>query len=559
MTDTGSLKPTHPESFAVTFLPQGKRVLCGGGDTLLEIARRHSVRIASACGGRGRCRSCAVRIEGAVPEAGAADLQDFSTAHIAAGWRRACQTRLIGSCTVHVPAKTAAATVKFDHEEGAISVPIRVPVLQAIPGDSLWRHGEHIVGPIAGGRAMGLAVDLGTTSMAASLVDMQSGEVLATAAKENPQSIFGADVITRCMHALHKETTARELQRVAVEAIADLAAGVTGGHPEQVGEVAVVGNSVMEHLLLALPVGNLARAPYRPEVFDAVEVSTASIGLELAPGAELYCGPNIAGFVGSDHVAALLETMANPPPGRWALLDIGTNTEISLFVDGTLTSASCPSGPAFEGGALSCGMPAAPGAVDRVRIEGENLRLETIGGAEPIGICGSGVLSLVAELRRAGVINHKGRIAAHYPRVRERDHRREFVLADQSASGALSVVFTQDDVRAVQLAKAAVRTGLDMLLAEVGLKDQDLDRVILAGAFGKHIDVDESIAIGMLPSVPSDRVVQVGNAAGAGVRRLLACAEARAQANALARQAHYVELASKPTFQRAFMSRIEFP
>ena len=557
MTDTGSLKPTHPESFAVTFLPQGKRVLCGGGDTLLEIARRHSVRIASACGGRGRCRSCAVRIEGAVPEAGAADLQDFSTAHIAAGWRRACQTRLIGSCTVHVPAKTAAATVKFDHEEGAISVPIRVPVLQAIPGDSLWRHGEHIVGPIAGGRAMGLAVDLGTTSMAASLVDMQSGEVLATAAKENPQSIFGADVITRCMHALHKETTARELQRVAVEAIADLAAGVTGGHPEQVGEVAVVGNSVMEHLLLALPVGNLARAPYRPEVFDAVEVSTASIGLELAPGAELYCGPNIAGFVGSDHVAALLETMANPPPGRWALLDIGTNTEISVFVDGTITSASCPSGPAFEGGSLSCGMPAAPGAIERVRIEGENLRLETIGGVEPIGICGSGVLSLVSELYRAGALNRKGRLAATYARVRERDHRREFVLAGESEGGALSVVFTQDDVRAVQLAKAAVRTGLDMLLAEVGLKDEQLDRLIVAGAFGKHIDVDEAIGIGMLPALPSERILQVGNAAGAGVRRLLACAQARAQANALARQAHYVELAARPTFQRAFMSRIE--
>jgi len=559
MTDAGNPPPVHPESFAITFMPQGQRVLCGSDDTLLEVARRHGVRIASACGGRGRCRSCAVRIEGPLPEASSADLQDFSAGHLATGWRRACQMRPIGSCTVHVPAKTAAATVKFDHDAGIASVPIRLPVLQAIAGDGLWRHGEHIVGPIAGGRAMGLAVDLGTTSMAASLVDMQSGEVLATGAKENPQAVFGADVITRCVHALHQESTARELQQVAVEAIADLAAGVTGGHPEWVGEVAVVGNSVMEHLLLALRVGNLARAPYRPEVFDAVEASTASIGLELAPGARLYCGPNVAGFVGSDHVAALLEIMADPPAGCWALLDIGTNTEISLFVDGTLTSASCPSGPAFEGGALSCGMPAAPGAVDRVRIEGENLRLETIGGAEPIGICGSGVLSLVAELRRAGVINHKGRIAAHYPRVRERDHRREFVLADQSASGALSVVFTQDDVRAVQLAKAAVRTGLDMLLAEVGLKDQDLDRVILAGAFGKHIDVDESIAIGMLPSVPSDRVVQVGNAAGAGVRRLLACAEARAQANALARQAHYVELASKPTFQRAFMSRIEFP
>jgi uncharacterized 2Fe-2S/4Fe-4S cluster protein (DUF4445 family) len=195
--------------------------------------------------------------------------------------------------------------------------------------------------------------------------------------------------------------------------------------------------------------------------------------------------------------------------------------------------------------------------VERVRIDGADLQLDVIGGVEPIGICGSGVLSLVSEMRRAGIVNQKGRIAADAPRVRERSHRREFVLAGESDTGALSVVFTQDDVRAVQLAKAAVRTGLDMLLAEVGLKDEDLDRVIIAGAFGKHIDVGEAKAIGMLPALPSEKIVQVGNAAGAGVRRLLACGEARKRAGELARQARYVELASKPTFQRAFMSRIE--
>jgi uncharacterized 2Fe-2S/4Fe-4S cluster protein (DUF4445 family) len=547
------------EEFPITFLPLGKRVLCAASEKVIESARRAGVRIAAACGGRGRCRSCAVRFEGAVPEATAEDCQDFSADEIAAGWRLACLARPIGPCTVHVPAKSAAAVV-LNQVAGSAVVPIQQTILRATAEKGIWQRGEHRVGPIddgrGGGQALGLAVDLGTTNLAASLIDLQSGRVIATAAKENPQAGFGADVISRMVQALHGNGAARQLQHLAVEAIAEMAARLTEGHAEQVAEVAVVGNSVMQHLLLGLPLDSLSRAPYLPQTLDAVEVLAADLGLTLAPGAGLYFGPNIAGFVGSDHVAALLETMIAPPPGNWALIDIGTNTEISLFVDGRLTSASCASGPALEGGALTCGMQAACGAVERIRIEEANLRLDVIGDTEPVGICGSGSLSVLSELRRTSAINARGRLSATHPLVREHNRKLEFVLANETQSGALPVVFTQDDVRAVQLAKGAIRTGLDLLLAEAGVEAEQLDRLIVAGAFGKYIDIGEALSVGLLPSVPRERIVQVGNAAASGVQRMLVCADMRLRAERIARQAHYIELASQPDFQKTFMRRI---
>lgn len=545
---------TH--GFTVTFLPTGHVGQTNGNEVLLEVARRSGVRISSACGGRGACRSCAVRIEGTVPPAGAKDLETFSPEDLAAGWRRACQTRPIGDCTIHVPAKTAATLVSVGQDAGAEIIPIETPILR--PGNhGMWLRGDCVVGPVAGDRALGLALDLGTTNMAAALIDMSSGRVLATGAKENPQAVFGADVISRCMHALRGETGAKELQAAAVSGIAELASDLTGGHPEQIAELAAVGNSVMQHLLLGYSVANLARAPHEPLVLDAVDVRACELGLSLAPGAWVNFGPNIAGFVGSDHVAALLEVMNAPPPGSWALVDIGTNTEISLFYDGQLSSVSCASGPAFEGGMLSCGMGAAPGAVQRAHIDGPNLTLQTIDGADVVGICGSGVLSLVAALRRAGAADKNGRLLAGFPRIRERAHQLEYVLADEEQTGALPVVFTQDDVRAVQLAKGAIRAGLDMLLIELGLTEAQLDRIIIAGAFGKYIDVEDALTVGLLPpAVPRKCIDQVGNSAGAGVRRTLVCANARAHANELARQSHYVELARRKDFQKTFVRSV---
>jgi uncharacterized 2Fe-2S/4Fe-4S cluster protein (DUF4445 family) len=541
------------KEFTVRFLPSEQTVHCSSDEVLLEGARRNGIRIASDCGGRGRCHSCVVRIEENVPPPTAADLQDFSRNDLDAGWRRACNTHLVGQCTVHVPTKSAAETVPSGQNTGAEVVPIEVPVLEKGDQPGHWRRGKYTI--VAGDRPLGMAVDLGTTNMAAAILDLQSGRVLANCAVQNPQIAYGGDVITRCMLAMQSFTTAKELQSVVVQALGELAAKLTHGHPELVAELAVVGNTVMQHLLLGLPVEQLALAPYQPMVFDAVEIPACEIGLKLAPGAFLYVGPNIAGFVGSDHVAALVETMAAPPRGNWALVDVGTNTEISLFVDGQLTCVSCASGPAFEGGIISCGMRAAPGAIYQVRSRAANLEMKTIGNAPAVGICGSGVISLLAELRRDEAVDARGRLQAAHPRVREREHGREFVLWDEKDAGALPVIFTQQDVRAVQLAKAAIRAGLELLLADVGLREDQLDHLILAGAFGMFIDIGEAVAIGMLPSLPASRIIQVGNLAGAGVRRMLACKNSRTYAIKLARQERYRELALNPDFPRAYVSR----
>ena len=543
--------------FAVTFLPAGKKVTCMGGEGLIEIARQNGVRIASDCGGGGYCHSCVVRIEGVMPAEAAAS-SGLSDEKVAAGWRLACQVRLTGPCTVHVPLHTDATVVPLGQDDGPAVVPIQAPVLAPSQREGFCFRGKHLVGPIAGGRALGLAVDLGTTNIAAALIDMSSGQVVATGASENPQSIFGADVISRLTLAVRNPDAAREMQLAAVQAIAELAGQLTGRCLESVAEVAVVGNSVMQHLLLGLPLDSLARAPYRPHILHDTNILCSDLGLNLAPGAWLYCGPNIAAFVGSDHVAALLETMVDPPPGRWLLMDIGTNTEISVFDSGQLRSASCASGPAFEGGVLSCGMRAMPGAVTGVHIENGKLSLETVGQTEAAGICGSGVVSLLSELVRSGAINARGRLSAAFPGVREQGHKREFLLADPSENGALPVVFTQEDIRAVQMAKAAIRTGLELLLAATGVEEGAVDRLIIAGAFGKFLDVNAALAIGLLPPAFTGRIVQVGNAAGAGVRRLLVCGSAREKARSLALKAHYLELATQPAFHGTFARRAAF-
>jgi len=518
----------------------------------------HGVHIAADCGGRGRCRSCAVRLEGSVPEATASDKYAFSEHELKKGWRRACQITLVGACAVHVPACTNKKMTPLGQDDGPSVVPIHAPVLVPANEAGYWDRGGRIVGPVAGLRALGLAVDLGTSYIAAALLDMSSGQVVASGAIENPQSVYSADVVGRLTLAVQNPSLRLRMQRLAVQAIAELAHQLTGGSAKSIAEVAVVGNSVMQHLLLGLPLDTLSRAPYSPHTFDEVDVPVSESGLHLAPGAWLHCGPNIAGFIGSDHVAALLDLAADPPMSPWVLMDIGTNTEISIFADGKILSASCASGPAFEGGVLSCGMRAAAGAVTGVRLENGDLHLRTVGGAEPVGICGSGVISLLSELLRNGVVNNRGRLLMNHRLVREQGDKLRFVLAANDEDGGLPLVFTQDDIRAVQLAKAAVRSGLELLLNAAGVSEDAVEKLVIAGAFGKYLDVEAATAIGLLPAISADRIVQVGNAAGAGVRRVLVCTEARERAHRLARQAQYIELATQPAFHTTFARRTAF-
>jgi uncharacterized 2Fe-2S/4Fe-4S cluster protein (DUF4445 family) len=423
-----------------------------------------------------------------------------------------------------------------------------------------WRvraavKGDEVIGVYAPNTpALGLAVDLGTTNCAGFLVDIESGGRLATLGIENPQAGFGADLISRINHAMHSSEGTDELRQAAVTAISQLARELcraVGATPEDVVDVAVCGNTAMHHLLLGLPVAQLGKAPYVGAVESPVEIKARDLGLGVAPGASLYLLPNIGGFVGGDHVATLLATEQRWRLGTTIVMDIGTNTEISLIRGDQIDTASCPSGPAFEGGHIAAGMRAADGAIERVRVVGGHIEVEVIGGGTPIGLCGSGVLDATAALVRTGFVDGRGAVQPGRPEVLEVEGRRQVELAP-------GVAFTQGDVRAVQLAKAAIRSSIDLLLREAGLEERDIDQVVIAGAFGTYIDLDSAVLIGLLPPLPRERFAQVGNAAGVGARMALASTMVRAKAAALARQCRYVELATQPGYQKAFLSRIAF-
>jgi uncharacterized 2Fe-2S/4Fe-4S cluster protein (DUF4445 family) len=316
----------------------------------------------------------------------------------------------------------------------------------------------------------------------------------------------------------------------------------------------VVGNTAMHHLFLRLPVGQLARAPYVPAVEMALDVKARDVGTHIAPGATVHLLPNIAGYVGADHVAMLLATEITQAEGVVLALDIGTNTEVCLVNHGTMTSVSCASGPAFEGAHIKHGMRAAKGAIERVRLVDDQIEHQTIGGSPPVGLCGSGILDGLAELYRVGILNARGKLGEH-PRIRTNsgDGVREFVLVGEEArDGQPAVTITQKDVRELQLAKGAMRAGIQILLEAQGLSEEEIDRVIIAGAFGTYIDVSSAMTIGMLPRLPVDRFQQVGNAAGMGAKLALISRSKRTEAQEIARRVGYIELATEPRFMHIF-------
>lgn len=575
-----------------------RRIGVHEGETVFHAARRAGLRVVGACGGRGTCGTCAVRV---------IDDDDNGEGnghgHASRKWLRACQLVPRGDCALEVAPRSLAPVVRAEADHGGAvetlpldplvssrdvtvgeatledtradldrlrhalpprAASVDLAVARQIPGtlrDGGWslrahlRDGELIGVSAPGAGAYGLAVDLGTTNAAAFLVDLHSGERLASLGVENPQTAWGADLISRLNHAIRGPEAAEELRAAAVAAINGLAHDLCqsiGAPTTDVVDVVVCGNTAMHHLLLGLPVRQLGRAPFVAAVRDAMDVKARELGLAVAPGAYVHVAANVGGFVGGDHVTALLATEDQwGGHGTSLVMDIGTNTEISLIHDGVIRSASCPSGPALEGGHISCGMRAADGAIERVTLIDDRIAVTVIGGKEPVGLCGSGVLDAIATLLRAEALDGRGRLAAPHPDVVTVEGRRMALLAP-------GVHLTQEDVRAVQLAKAAIRTGVELLLRDAGLVEDDIGRFVIAGAFGAYIDVASGVAIGLFPDLPRDRFRQVGNAAGVGVRRMVAARGARDRARDLAARCRYVELSTRADFQKRFLKNIGF-
>jgi len=598
----------------VTFEPGGDHVWSLPGETLLDTARRAGVRIASVCGGRGLCHSCVVRVvEGPAGPPSQPDLEFFSADELAGSWRRACQTVARADCRVEISERARATPLRTEVESEDVWVrpdpsvrlyPVtvtapsleypeaddnrllsalnekwpgtcsridldalrRLPVaLRSLGGQVavIVRFGEVIgFAPTLKAPLLGLAVDIGTSNIGVLLVDLRNGRTLASRATENPQTKHGADVITRIGKVRGSLERQKQLHELVVGAINEAASELCKSQSldsDQIVDVVVAGNTVMHHLLLQLPVDYLGAVPFVAASSRAVDVKARDIGIRAAPGAYVHTVANIAGFVGGDHTAVLLAVGADQEKKTVVALDIGTNTEISLLHQGRLLSISCPSGPALEGGHIRCGMRSAPGAIESVRISGDRVEIKTIANAPPIGICGSGVIDATAQLYLAGIVTRTGRMIREHPRVRMRDGHPEFVLADERATNGAPVVFNQRDVRAVQLAKGAIRAGIQVLLEAEGLSEAQIDQVIVAGAFGNYIDLASAIAIGMFPDLPLDRFAQVGNAAGIGAKLALVSYPHRAAAQSLAARSQYIELAGSGRFNNTFMRAMCFP
>lgn len=518
------------------------------GVSLLAAVRSAGMDIDADCAGRGTCGLCAVRFLDNPTAAGADDVSVLGETAVAEGWRLSCQAYVSRSCTVLVPLAGG---------RGPLAI-----LTQAAP-PPIRRHGRRRR------RGWGAAVDLGTSTVVAYLMDLSRARQVGVAAFANPQRRFGSDVISRILYAHQGPEQRAQLQAVLVEALEDALARLCGDRtlaPESLGALTVAGNPTMLHLLAGIDPWPLGVAPFEPVFRDSFTVGARDLGFRCLR-ADVEFLPIVAGHLGADAVAGIVALGLRRRSGLSLFVDLGTNGEMALVGPEGAVGCSCAAGPAFEGGHISHGMPALPGAVDRVEEENGTLGLQVIGGGPPRGICGSGLADLVALLLRRGAVSPSGRLrsvdslppaAPPYlaAGLRRNDNGVRFVLAEAEGT---EVSLNEHDVRELQLAKAPVRVGIEVLLEEWDACPDDVEMTYLAGAFGSSIRPQSLLALGMLPSQLRGRIRPVGNVAGLGAKLALVYEERLQEARDLARSLRHVELMRRPDFEERFAAHLRFP
>jgi uncharacterized 2Fe-2S/4Fe-4S cluster protein (DUF4445 family) len=548
----------------------GRQVEVAAGGRLSFALLRAGVMIETPCGSRGKCRKCRVQVTSGDWPITPAERDQLAADELAAGFRLSCQQVVRGPGSVVVVPELLVSSQKT-----GIS---RLGAAHAGAPDDPWY--DRALVP-AGGRPIGLALDIGTTTVVAALLRLDTGEELGGLSTPNPQGGFGADLMSRLSYAISGDEARTELQAVAVAAVNDLVARLCRRvrcGPEEIVAATVVGNTAMHHLFFGLPVEDLALAPYVPSVTDALERRAAEVGdgLAIHPRATVYALPNVAGFVGADAVAVMLACGLDlPSPEVRMAADIGTNGEIAVAGPSPaaggrqrVVCCSAPAGPAFEGGEISQGMRAGPGAVEAVDVRfgpdgaPSDLAVGVIGGGEARGICGSGLLDAVAAAVRARLLDPGGRLAAGPALEHLAPALAARVVQGPNGRGIAlgpGVVLTQKDVRALQLAKGAIRSGMELAMRAFGVGAAELDALWLAGAFGNYLHPEAALACGLVPPVARERLQPVGNAAAQGGKLALLSDGARRRAEALGRMAEHVELATHPDFEAIFFEALGFP
>jgi len=602
------------------FLPAGLRVRVPPGVSLFDAASWNGVAIDSTCGGHGTCKKCKIRIlDGDVP-ASPLDARAFSADELRGGWRLACRAFADADVQVEVPplvTRPKAATVGVGRQvilrpaaqkrylelaEPSLSdqrtdiervlapmddLELRVDlgVLRGL-GQRLRAADFKVTAVIVDDvlidvqpgdttdQLFGIAFDLGTTTVVATLLDLSTGTPLAVASMLNRQQPFGADVITRISATMLDPAALDTLGRLAQETLAELAVEVcarAGADPADVTEIAVAGNATMTHIALGIDPEPLGVAPFIMAARQLPEVLAADLHVPAHPRARAFIFPALGAYVGGDITAGLLASGMNRDARTRLFIDIGTNCEIVLGNRDWLIGTAAPAGPAFEGAAIRCGMRAADGAIEGVAITPDGLALTVIGNAQPAGLCGSGLVDAVASLVKARLLDRSGRLVTDdeaaalapvlAPRLTTLGQERVFVLHWRAEPGdvADSIYLSQRDIRELQFAKAAIATGWQVLLDEAGLAARDIQQVLLAGSFGSYLSPASAIALGLVPRLPVLRVVSAGNVAGEGAKMALLSVRERAAALALLEEVRYVELSDRDGFNDAFVEQLQFP
>jgi len=607
----------------VTFQPQGRAVSVLEGTTVLEAAAVAGLVIDTPCGGAGTCGKCRVLVSQGARESTDADRKAFTEDELDAGWRLACQNLVKTDMVVHVP---TGSLFGGDHQIGRDSsvggpaevrptirkvyVELPAPTLEDPRPDllrleektgpfkvdaAMLRHApsrlrqqgykgtavlsDHQLIDLEDGdtttRCFGVAVDIGTTTMVASLLNLCDGRELAIVSRMNPQVSFGDDVLSRIQHSASCPHCLEELRQAVVHEIGGMIRTLCDKadiDARFIYEAVFAGNTTMQHLLCGVDPSPLGAVPFAPAYGRGVLLSAHDMGIPINSHGMCYVFPVIGGFVGGDTVAGMLATRIDELEGPVLMVDIGTNGEIVLAHDGELLAASTAAGPAFEGARISCGMRGARGAIEKVVLDGD-VHLGVIGNVPPMGICGSGLIDLASELLRVGIVSPEGRLLPvdELPtrlspglagRVRSADDGSTIFVLTEPDGGTTHkpLSLTQRDIRELQLGTGAIRAGISMLLRKAGLTPADLKKVLIAGGFGGFIRRDNAQRLGLLPpDVHHERIHYVGNVSLAGARWALLSLEARKHGEELARQARHLELSVDGDFQMEFAEAMIFP
>jgi uncharacterized 2Fe-2S/4Fe-4S cluster protein (DUF4445 family) len=604
------------------FLPDGAEVRVPSGTPVFDAASWNGIAIDSTCGGHGTCKKCKVRVlSGEVPVS-SVDPRAFTTEELRDGWRLACRAGARSDLVIEVPplqTRPKAALVGVGrHVILRPSVQKRHLVLQEPTMedqrsdlqrvcdalDDLEPHASIETLRTLGGtlrranfdvtavviddelidvepgdttaRRFAIAFDLGTTTVVATLLDLESGQPTAVRSMLNRQQPYGADVITRVSATMMDDQALGGLQARAHETMAELTAEVLADAdvaPGEVYEITVCGNVTMMQIALGIDPEPLSMAPFTVTTHEFPPTRATDFGVDVHPRASAYVFPSLGAYVGGDIVAGMLATGLTRDRRLRLFIDVGTNSEIALgSVDRVLATAA-PAGPAFEAAQIKCGMRAADGAIEGIKVNADGLELDVIGDAEPIGMCGSGLVDAVAELVHAGLLDHSGRFisdadaAERFPGLSDRltkiGEERVFVLhwrgEEVGGDPSSSVYLSQRDVRELQFAKGSIATGWNILLRELGVEVKDITQVLLAGSFGAYLTPLSAVRIGLVPRIALPRIVSAGNVAGEGAKIAALSLRERAEAESILREVEYVELSGRADFNDLFIDQLAFP